>query len=785
MRNDHEPIVKDLVLVGGGHSHVTVLKRFGMEPLPGVRITLICRDSHTPYSGMLPGLIAGHYTFDEAHIDLGPLSRFAGARFYHDDVTGIDLEGRRVFCRNRPPTHYDVLSINIGSTPRVADVPGAAGAVVPVKPISRFLDRWQALSERVLARDAARVAVVGAGAGGVEILLASQHRLRRLLSEQGRSRDRLEFHLFTDTDDILPTHNARVRAKFRRVLAERKVHVHAGRAVVSVEPGRLTLREGTVHEFDEILWVTAAGAASWLGKSGLEVDAHGFVTVEDTLRSVSHHDVFAAGDIAAMINHPRPKSGVFAVRQGRPLARNLRRALLGQPLKSFAPQRRFLSLISTGDKYAIASRAGWTWEGRSAWRLKDWIDRRFVRKYNELPDMAEEAGSALAPGLADANAIKELSAIAMRCGGCGAKVGSTVLSRALAELRPVQRDDVLIGLEAPDDAAVVSVPPRKVMVHTVDFFRAFIDDPYIFGQVAANHSLGDIFAMGGTPQSALAIATLPYGIEQKVEKQLFELMSGALKVLDEAETTLVGGHTSEGLELSLGFAINGFADPERLLRKGGMRAGDRLILTKPLGTGTLFAADMRRKAKARWIEAALASMLQSSRRAAECLYRHGATACTDVTGFGLLGHLVEMVRPSGVDVSLDLDALPLLEGAVQTVRLGIFSSLQPQNVRLRRAIREVEKAAADERYPLIFDPQTAGGLLASVPHERAGACLAELRRLGYAQAAIIGSVMPASDHLEPIALLGSSTISQADRRDRPERAGANPAVSDAVEGVIA
>jgi selenide,water dikinase len=258
--------------------------------------------------------------------------------------------------------------------------------------------------------------------------------------------------------------------------------------------------------------------------------------------------------------------------------------------------------------------------------------------------------------------------------------------------------------------------------------------------------------MGGTPQTALAIATIPYGIEKKIEEQLFALMSGALKVLGDADTALVGGHTSEGLELSLGFAINGFAEPGGLLRKGGMRAGDRLILTKPLGTGTLFAADMRRKAKARWIEAALASMLQSSREAADCLRRHHATACTDVTGFGLLGHLVEMVKPSGVDVRLDLDALPLLDGAAETVRMGIFSSLQPQNLRLRRAIQDADRVAADERYPLIFDPQTAGGLLASVPDDNAGACLAELKHLGYAQAAIIGSVMPGGVRLEPVSI---------------------------------
>jgi len=274
----------------------------------------------------------------------------------------------------------------------------------------------------------------------------------------------------------------------------------------------------------------------------------------------------------------------------------------------------------------------------------------------------------------------------------------------------------------------------------------------VFGQVAANHSLGDIFAMGGEPQSALAIVTLPFGLEAKVEDQLFQLMSGAMKVLDEANTALVGGHTSEGAELALGFTVNGLADRARLMRKGGMRPGDKLILTKAIGTGTLFAADMRLKAKGRWVDAALASMVQSNREGAACVYRFGANACTDVTGFGLLGHLVEMTKPSAVDVELWLDALPLLDGAMETVRLGIFSSLQPQNVRLRRAVRNIDAFVSDARFPLIFDPQTAGGLLASVPGDQADACLEELRRLGYAQAAIVGVVRAQSDALEPVVL---------------------------------
>ncbi|MEJ0071655.1 MAG: selenide, water dikinase SelD [Pseudomonadota bacterium] len=679
MNNATTPIVKDLVLIGGGHSHVAVLRRFGMKPLPGVRLTLIARDLDAAYSGMLPGLIAGHYQFDQTHIDLGPLARFAGARLYHDEVIGLDLAAKRVLCGNRPPVPYDLLSLNIGSAPNTADVPGAAQHAIPVKPIDRFVRHWEALSQRVLARhQPTRIGVVGAGAGGVELLLAVRHRLAALLAAAGRSAEMLSYHLVTDTPAILPGFNTKARTRFARVLAARGVTVHAGQRVARVEAGALHCASGRVLPLDEILWVTAAGAAPWLRDTGLALDDHGFILVDETLQSVSHPDLFAAGDIAAMRAHPRPKSGVFAVRQGRPLADNLRRRLLGRRARRFRPQRKFLSLVSTGDKSAIAARGGWALEGALIWRWKDWIDRRFIAKYTDLPDMAAAAPAALPAGLADRAVLQEISAFAMRCGGCGAKVGSAVLSRALAQLEPVARDDVLIGLAEPDDAAVVAVPPGKLMVHSVDYFRAFIDDPYRFGQIAANHSLGDIYAMGAAPQTALAIATLPYAIEDKLEDQLRQMMAGALEVFRAADTALVGGHTSEGAELALGFAVNGLVDRDRLLRKAGMQPGDRLILTKPLGTGTLLAADMRHQAKGSWIDTALTAMRQSSRQAAACLVDHGAHACTDVTGFGLLGHLVEMTKPSGVDVVLELGALPLLDGALDCVRSGIFSSLQPE-----------------------------------------------------------------------------------------------------------
>ena len=490
---------------------------------------------------------------------------------------------------------------------------------------------------------------------------------------------------------------------------------------------------------------------------GLALDAKGFIRVNACLQSVTDPLIFAAGDCASLDGHALEKAGVFAVRMARPLAENLRRSVTGRPLVAYRPQRRWLALISTGDRYAVASRGAMGLAGAWVWRWKDWIDRRFMRRFSEFPAMPEPA-TVLAQVhdllLGDDESQQALAAQTMRCGGCGAKVGASLLSRALATLEPIARDDVLVGLGAPDDAAVVRVPPGKVVVLTVDFFRAFVDDPYVFGKIAANHALGDIFAMGAEAQTATAIATLPPGLESKVEELLLQMMRGAVEVLNQAGCALVGGHTAEGRELALGFAVNGLVDedPAVVMRKGGMRVGDALILCKPIGTGTLFAAHARGTARGRWITGALASMLQSNRLAAQVLREHGATACTDLSGFGLLGHLLEMTRASRVGARIDLSALPLLEGAQECVAAGSLSSLHPANLHLRHALRDPQQFQGHARYPLLFDPQTAGGLLASVPGGQADACVVALRGQGYAHAAVIGRALAQEGAPESIML---------------------------------
>ncbi|HVY71114.1 MAG TPA: FAD-dependent oxidoreductase [Verrucomicrobiae bacterium] len=374
---------RHLVLAGGGHAHVEVLRRLARKPLPNARVTLISPDASTPYSGMIPGYLAGHHTFAEAHLDVQRLARAANADFVEARITGLDLARRQVLCAGHAPISFDLLSLNTGSTPRLRDVPGAAEHALPVKPIASFVAGWERVVERLprATSQPFRVAVVGGGAGGLELTLALQYRSQQNSGARNQSSPVMEFSIVTESPEIVPSHNFRTRKKFARILAARGVATRLRHRAVAVEPGRLRCDPGGMIEADCFIWATNAAAPEWIYESGLQTDAGGFVTVSDTLQSVSHPFVFAAGDVATALNHPRPKAGVFAVRQGPPLAENLGRVWLGEPPRPFVPQREFLSIISTGNQYAVASRGNWAVEGAWVWRLKDWIDRRWMRRY--------------------------------------------------------------------------------------------------------------------------------------------------------------------------------------------------------------------------------------------------------------------------------------------------------------------------------------------------------------------------------------------------------------------
>ncbi len=713
-------VSRELVLAGGGHAHLGVLRDLARRGVPaGTRVTLLARESEALYSGMLPGLIAGRFTREECVVDLRRLARSAGARFVAAEVTGLDrARGHVLLGDGRPPLRYDLLSLNVGAAPAL--VPGAAEHALPLRPFDRFLAGWHALLALAAeARRGLRLLVVGAGAAGFEVALG----LRQRLGEQA------EIALLCRGEAPLPRLAPAAQDAAAQVLREAGVVVVANAAAARVEPRAVILADGRSLPCDAAVWVAGAAPPAWLERSGLDLCPRGFVAVDAALRSLNDHRVFAAGDIATVLPHPRERAGVYAVRQGPALAANLRRAVEGRPLVPFRPQRRHLALLATGATRAIAVYDGFVLQGRWALRLKDRIDRRWISMHAAMRPMAQAA--------------KPVAAEPMRCGGCGAKLPPAVLSRVLARLpRWEEGVGVALGLAPPDDAALLRPPaPGRLQVQTVDLFRAMVDDPYLFGRIAATHALGDVAAMGAEPRTALAIVALPDAAAPVLETDLLAMLSGATEVLEAAGARLVGGHSAEGLEAMLGFAVTGEVEAGRELRRGGLRPGDRLVLTKPLGTGVLLAGAAAGLVPAREVDGALAAMQVSPFPAAAILRAHGTAGCADVTGFGLLNHLGEMLEASGLGARLDPLAVPALPGALRAIEQGASSTLRAANEEAAQPrLGEGWTGVAGGWLALMLDPQTAGGLLAGVPAAAVEPCLAALRDAGCG-AACIGEVV--------------------------------------------
>lgn len=736
--NSTAPIEKHVVLVGAGNAHLVFLRRWRMSSWPGVTVTLVSEFAEIPYSAMVPGHIAGDYRWDEITLDLVRFCRSANVRFVASRVTGVDAANSRIEFADRPVITFDVLSLGLGSLP--AAPPGWSGGdwSFSMRPLGPFVRQLERLDESLTQSPRPfHLAVVGGGASGCELALAIQ---RRFLKTAG-----FRLTLLQANRRLLPTFSARTARLMADRLQAAGIDARLDACVVGGEFGRLRLASGEQLACDGVLWATPAAPPEFLRASGLSVDDNGFLMVRASLQSLSHPTVFGTGDCVTFLPQPTLlRNGVHAVRQGRVLFDNVRELLHERPLAPFRPQRNCLCLMNTSDGEAILNYGSFATKGRLVRRWKERIDRAWLESFGLTParSASERSGSdnhslALRAGMADATPHL------MRCGGCGAKVSGDVLSSVLRELNIPDDPRVLLGTQAGEDAAVHRVradlfgiaADKLVEVQTVDYFRAFLDDPYLFGRIAAVHAVSDLYAMNARPFSALAIATLPYARGPIQAAQLRELLAGATRSLNELGVTLTGGHTSEGHDLSLGFSVTGYADEDQLFRKGNLVPGDVLILTKPLGTGAVMAAWMRGECSAAHFDEAIEQMLIANKSAAEVFAKFGVRACTDITGFGLAGHLLEMLDASHVSARLNSSAVPVLRGFNSAKANGIFSTLHPDNARSANRLRNTDVSP-----PWLFDPQTSGGLLAAVPAHAASDVLEELQRIGLIRAAIIGEV---------------------------------------------
>lgn len=724
------PIRQDLVLLGGGLVHALLLRAWAERPVPGVQVTLISNASAPPYAPMIGGYLSGKYQLGEILIDLRTLARKAGARLLVAEGKTLDLERKRVGLPGRPAVAFDFLSIDTGSTSGVESIRGAGEFAIPVKPLGSFLHRFTSVEDALrIGRTRTHIVVVGGGAGGFELACSLRPRFPKA-----------EILIIDSRPRLLASANEKASRLAADIAQELRISFHGGDGVREILANRVLTVQEKSFPADAIFLATGAHPPQFAREGGLATDPQGFISVHPTFQSISHPFVFAAGDAAGVLKHSGSKSAESARLQAGPYFDNLRCALSGKPLKPFTLPPSVPICLGTKTGAAMVVKSGWVMRSSIAWRRKERRDRLFMKDLGSHSDRSPSArtSGALPPDLLGVGAEG-------RCGGAAAKVPAEVLVEVLRRLKNeglIGRagEDVALGLNAPDDAAVLRVPAGKELVQSVDLISAIVSDPYLLGRITLNHCFNDIFAMGARPWSMQALAILPAAGKQQQVELLYQFLSGALFQAAFSRANLVGGHTAEGPE-HFGFAVNGLLSEGAVMRKSGLQPGDKLLLTKPLGVGVLFQGAAQGKSKPSSVDDAIRAMLVSNEGASTALRRHEASACTDVSGFGLGGALVDMLRASNVSAELELKRIPALPGALELLTAGSRSSLHDANREVERFFVASAEQKAEAAYALLFDPQTSGGLLAGARAERATACLEELRGMGLEAAAIIGEVV--------------------------------------------
>ncbi len=704
---------EQIVLAGGGHSHALLLRRWAMQPnlRPEGLITLVSRASTTLYSGMVPGLIAGYYSRDAAEIDLRQLARKSGVALVVAEIIGIDISRKELLLADRPPISFEILSLDVGaetkSLPNEKEFRDSVD-LMPIKPLEPALDWLDQQDKEDFLADNVPFMVVGAGFAGVELALSLRHRW--------------------------PSRKISLRAYSNQ--PDKEIRDALSKASILLDSSASDLNGPT-------LICIGNQAPDWIFSSDLPIDFNGRIRTTNTLQVLEKPFIFAAGDCAINESSPRPPSGVWAVRAAKPLAINIENLAHDLPLSKWKPRKLSLQLLGANqtNKYSIA----WAFLGKLKfgpnpilWQLKRFLDLRFVERFSNFNVK---------------RMYSEKDTFNMACRGCASKFPANNLEIALLEA----------GLKticnSPEDAVeITETKSNEHFLQSVDGFPALVGDPWLNGRLIAMHACSDLWARGARVVSAQAIVVLPF-LKQKIQQELLkQTLLGVQSVLTPQGASLVGGHTFEarshapsppslGLEVSL--SVNGVVDSAKdPWGKQGLKAGDALLISRAIGSGVLFAAAMQDSVNTRYLDAALEKMSEGQYSSFQDLISLNETsynlpsihACTDITGFGLLGHLGEMIKAtntsidnvgtgSQVTISINLESIPILEGAFELLKEGFRSTLAPSNqsswkllksngadpplIKLNMGSCFFGSVTYNAMLELLIDPQTCGPLLVS------------------------------------------------------------------------
>lgn len=746
---------RDVVLLGIGHTHAHLVKQWAMHPIPDVNLICVTDYLTATYSGMLPGVLAGDYAPEQMELDLVKLLSAAKVQWVQDELESVNRTANTLFFKSGRQVRYDLLSVGVGSRPQMVDLKSDETIpVISIKPMQSFLQRMEAgvrqVQQRRNARSKIRIDVVGGGLGSVEVIVCLRHFLRRCGWEPSDYRLRLISGSTEPPVGCLP----KTRARIVRVFKDLEIELLPGAKLLAVDGDQLILDNGQREASDLVVYLAAGHASPVTELFDVPRDDRGCLLTNRRLESIQDPRIWAGGDCGSIQGLHVPKAGVYAVRQGPVMWGNLERWALGQPLQDYKPQHDFLKLINVGGQQAIGEWHGFSFQGRWVWKLKDYIDTNFMKMYQSLPEKM----------LAKMNSSGTTSTV-MRCLGCGSKIGADGLRQVLADLQENSTelnrssfatkntsDDVVL-VPCHDSTTASSSDLRASGQHSmavsVDAFPSPVADPWLAGRLAVLHSLSDLWVSGIAPQHVLATVEIPFGSPTAQRHCLYQVMSGITHQLRLENATLVGGHSLEGPRLSVALTVLGASGSGLIpAPKQGLQPGDALIISKGLGTGVGLATLMQGQCPASVYQAMIESMLQANRIALDLIKKFPIHAMTDVTGFGLLGHLHEMVADDPVQIILEMQKVraALFPGVWQLLEAGHRSTMHENNLYFLADVDRspsvarpsLDKVPVDEA--ILLDPQSSGGILCAVPNSYAADVVSFLHQQQFEMATVIGQV---------------------------------------------
>ncbi len=673
---------KQLVLIGGGHANVQVLKKLSKNTIKGLHIILISEHFEATYSGMTPGYIHQDFSKEEISIDLQRLCFNAGATFIKDKVVKIDTNYQKLELQNLPPVHYDLLSINIGSisSTRGIKIENSSRCFF-VKPISLLVKNLSKI-DQIIKSKKSKIAIIGGGVASYELAFSLSRRYK----------DNLEITIVGK--NILNEKNLNKKTKNR--IKEISNHIGIKELlgeVISISETHLTLKNDVIFECDLSLLSSGADIETWLSNSNLNKDKNGFISVDSNLLSTNDKSVFVSGDACSIENNLRPKSGVMAVRQGEVLKENIFYKLTGSPLIKFRPQKNWLYLVGTYKNYALLNYFFLSFHGRWCWKLKEFIDKGFINKFKFTSNISMTKKNL---------ELEKSKDIKMYCQGCGSKVSKNTLVNFLNE----ENSNPELS-----DASIINTSSSSLL-QSIDHIKLFTSlNPFDFGIISYLHSQNDILSSGGSVQTISVSQALPFS-EGKIENFYMEyFMKGIKSESIKDDSIIVSGHSYQSKEPGITITMNG--DFEKQISKNQGQENDLIYLSKPLGTGYLLAAYFNNSDYLSSID--FQNLLEwlkiGNSKASEISKSFNSNITTDISGFGLGSHLSDICKSSKLSAEIKLNKEVLINENIEI--LENFKSTGFEN-NYSSSVNDISISDSNKLKNILYDPQTNGPLLLSI-----------------------------------------------------------------------